>query len=35
MMKNKQKMPKKFMKALSNIFYEIAPLTRDIICPKL
>ena len=27
-------MPKKYIKALSNIFYELAPLTRDKICSK-
>ena len=32
MMKKKQKMPKKYIKALSNIFfYEFTPLTRDVL----
>ena len=30
-----QKMPKKYIKALSNIFYELAPVTHDVICSKL
>ena len=29
------KMPKKYIKALNNLFYELAPLTRDVICSKL
>ena len=29
------KMLKKYIKALSNIFYELAPLTCDVICSKL
>ena len=34
--KSKQKKkPKKYMKALNNIFYELAPLTRDAICSRL
>ena len=28
-------MQKKYVKALSNIFYELAPLTNDVICLKL
>ena len=32
-MKNNRKMQKKYIKALSNIFYKLAPLTRD--CNKL
>ena len=36
MMKNKKKMPKKYMKAFSNIFImNSPPLTRDVICSKL
>ena len=31
----KKKKPKKYMKALNNIFYELAPLTRDAICSRL
>ena len=30
----KTKMPKNYIKTLSNIFYELAPLTRDVICSK-
>ena len=34
--KNNKKMPKTYMKALSNIFfYELAPLAHDVICSKL
>ena len=28
-------MPKKYIKALNNLFYELAALTRDVICSKL
>ena len=28
-------MQKKYVKALSNIFYELGPLTNDVICLKL
>ena len=30
-----KKIPKKYIKVLSNIFYELAPLIRDVICSKL
>ena len=30
-MKSNKKMPKKYIEALRNIFYEITPLTRDVI----
>ena len=30
----KKKLPKKYIKALSNIFYELTSLTRDVICFK-
>ena len=33
--KNKKKIPKKYMKAFNNIFYELAPLTRDVIYSRL
>ena len=35
MMKNKKKMSKKIIKALNNIFYELAPLTRDVLYSEL
>ena len=34
-MKNNKKMPKKYIKVLSNIFYELATLTRDVTWSKL
>ena len=34
-MKNNKKMPKKYIKTLSNIFYELAKLTRNVTCSKL
>ena len=34
-MKNNKKMPKKYIETLSNIFYELAKLTRNVTCSKL
>ena len=34
-MKNNQKILKKYRKVLSNIFYKLAPLTRDVISSNL
>ena len=33
-MNNNKKMPKKYMKVLCNIFYELATVTRDVTCSK-
>ena len=30
-----KKSQKKYVKALSNVFHELAPLTRDVVCSKL